>query len=247
MKANYHTHTVFCDGRNTPEELVQEAIRLGCPEIGFSGHSYTYFDESYCMSRAGTEEYKKTIRGLQEQYAGRIRIRLGVEQDYYSEEPTGDYDYVIGSVHYVKKDGVFLPVDESREQQLLAVGKYYGGDFYAFAEDYYRTVADLYRKTRCDVIGHFDLIAKFNEDGSLFDPAHPRYRKAAGDALEALLKTPAVFEWNTGAMARGYRTVPYPAPELARRIREAGGRLIFSSDCHEASQLLFGFETFAEE
>ena len=44
MKANYHTHTVFCDGRNTPEELVQEAIRLGCPEIGFSGHSYTSFE-----------------------------------------------------------------------------------------------------------------------------------------------------------------------------------------------------------
>ena len=40
MFSNYHTHTTYCDGANTPEELVLEAIRLGCPELGFSGHSH---------------------------------------------------------------------------------------------------------------------------------------------------------------------------------------------------------------
>ena len=40
MESNYHTHSTFCDGADSPEELVIEAIRLGCPEIGFSGHSY---------------------------------------------------------------------------------------------------------------------------------------------------------------------------------------------------------------
>ena len=38
--SNYHTHTVYCDGRDTPEELVLEALRLGCPELGFSEHSW---------------------------------------------------------------------------------------------------------------------------------------------------------------------------------------------------------------
>ena len=33
--ANYHTHTTFCDGRDTPEQLVQESIRLGCPTLGW--------------------------------------------------------------------------------------------------------------------------------------------------------------------------------------------------------------------
>ena len=28
IPANYHTHTLFCDGKNTPEEMVLEAIRL---------------------------------------------------------------------------------------------------------------------------------------------------------------------------------------------------------------------------
>ena len=39
MFSNFHTHTVFCDGADSPEELVLEALRLGCPEIGFSGRS----------------------------------------------------------------------------------------------------------------------------------------------------------------------------------------------------------------
>ena len=33
MFSNYHTHTTYCDGADTPEELVLEAIRLGCPEL----------------------------------------------------------------------------------------------------------------------------------------------------------------------------------------------------------------------
>ena len=160
IPSNYHTHTIFCDGKDTPEELVQEAIRLGCPEIGFSGHSYTAFDESWCMSKEGTKEYKACVRSLQKKYAGQIRILLGVEQDLYSEEPTDEYDYIIGSVHYVKKGEVYLPVDESAEKQREIVNRYYGGDFYEFAEDYFVNVAGLYQKTRCNIVGHFDQIGR---------------------------------------------------------------------------------------
>ena len=119
IPSNYHTHSTFCDGKDTPEEMVLEAIRLGCSEIGFSGHSYTDFDETYCMSIEGTKQYKKCIRELAEKYRDRIRILLGVEQDYFSNAPTDGYDYVIGSVHYIKKDGAYLTVDESAETQTI--------------------------------------------------------------------------------------------------------------------------------
>ena len=38
--SNFHTHTCLCDGKDRPEDLVQEALRLGCPALGFSGHAY---------------------------------------------------------------------------------------------------------------------------------------------------------------------------------------------------------------
>ena len=244
IPSNYHTHTCFCDGKHTPEEMVLEAIRLGCPEIGFSGHSYTFFDESYCMSRENTKAYIAAVKKAQEKYAGQIKIRLGIEQDYYAEGSTEGYDYVIGSVHYVKKDGVYLSVDSSREDLIGYVQKYYGGDFYGIVEDYYKTVADVYRKTRCQIIGHFDLITKFNKNGDLFDPDHPRYQAAASKALEALLDAPAVLEVNTGAMSRGYTDAPYPAKDILSRWQAAGKEIIFSSDCHSKDHILFGYDIY---
>lgn len=242
IKANYHTHTVFCDGKNTPEEIAEEAARLGLEELGFSGHSYTFFDESYCMSKQGTKEYCESILKLKEKYKGKIKILLGVEQDYFSNEPTEGYDFVIGSVHYVKKDGAYIPLDESPKVLTGAVKKHYNGDFYAFAEDYYALVSDIYNKTKCDIIGHFDLITKFNEGNALFDASDERYKSAAKAAAEVLLKTPAVFEVNTGAMSRGYRGEPYPAKEILDMLKSGGAKLLYSSDCHEAANLLFGFE-----
>lgn len=140
----------------------------------------------------------------------------------------------------MKKDGEYLIVDWSRDILLQGVEKLYGGDIYAFAEDYFRLVGDLWERTHCRIIGHFDLLAKFNEDGSLLDETHPRYLRAAGEALDRLMEAPVLFEVNTGAMARGYRTTPYPGPVLRREIARRGGTFIRSSDCHRKDQLLFG-------
>ena len=140
MFSNYHTHTFFCDGADSPEELVLEAIRLGCPEIGFSGHS-CLSGENWCMTETGMQQYCAEIRYLQKKYVGRIKIRLGVELDIRSEIDPTCFDYIIGAVHYVPKDGVFYPVDESRETFIRAVYEAWDGDYYSFAEDYYMQIA----------------------------------------------------------------------------------------------------------
>lgn len=243
IPANYHTHTRFCDGKNSPEEMVLQAIALGCPELGFSGHCFTEFDQRYCMSKDDTREYIGQIRALQEKYGDKIKLLIGVEQDYYGEI-MGGFDYRIGSVHYVKKDGCYLPVDESRQLQMENVNKFYGGDFYAFIEDYYATVADVYRKTQCQIVGHFDLVTKFNGAGDLFDPQHPRYQTAANKALEALMNVPVIMEVNVGGIARGYTTEPYPARDLLSKWLAAGKPIHYSSDCHNAEQLLFGHDIY---
>ena len=241
--SNYHTHTTYCDGSNTPEELILEAIRLGCPEIGFSGHSHLAEDRS-SMTERGTADYCKEIRRLQNAYSDQIKILLGIEQDYYSRINRSQFDYVIGAVHYVEKDGVKYAVDESRDSFLSLVRECYRGDYYALAEDYYTLVGSLYERTGCDVIAHFDLITKYNEGNNLFDTGHPRYQAAADSALDKLIGKPVLLEVNTGAMARGYRTQPYPEHRLLERWLAAGKELILSSDCHD-SRLLYGFDALS--
>lgn len=237
---NYHTHTSYCDGKNTPEEIVLEAAARGFEAIGFSGHSHTAFDESYAMSRAAAEKYRGEITALKEKYRGRIEIYCGIEQDFYSDEDPAPWDYVIGSVHYVLKNGEYIPVDESEEILTEAVRKHYGGDIYGLIEDYFSTAAQVAGVTGADIIGHFDLITKFNEGEKLFSESDGRYVRAYRKALETL-GTGVPFEINTGAMSRGYRSVPYPSEQILRDLRRLGGKIALSSDSHEKSTLDYAF------
>lgn len=240
-KSNLHTHTCFCDGKDSPEQIVRAAIDGGMEVIGFSGHSYTAFETSYCMTPHGTQEYREEILRLRSLYGDRIGILLGLEQDLYSDAPADTYDYLIGSAHFVLVNGEYCAVDDTREIQLDTVRRHFGGSFYRYAKAYYETVAEVADKTACDIVGHFDLITKFNGDGSLFDESDPQYIRYAIDALDALLEKDVIFEINTGASSRGYRRAPYPAPILLRRIGEKRGRITFSSDAHSASHLMHGF------
>ena len=245
--STYHTHTDFCDGKSSAEEMLLRAIELGCAEYGFSGHAFTEGDEDWCMSREGTELYKKEVRRLSEKYKDKIRVYLGVEQDYLSEEPTRDYDYVIGSVHTLVKSGVRATVDGGTyEDRLSNINNLWGGDPYAFVEDYFSAISDIYDRTHCDIVGHFDIVCKFNGKEEMFDENHPRYRAAATRALDKLLSTPAVLEFNTGGVYRGYRKDFYPADFLLERIAEAKRPMLISSDAHDTSSILFGYERAAK-
>ena len=153
---------------------------------------------------------------------------------------------MIGAVHYVEKDGILCAVDDGRDNLIRTVNNVYGGDFYACAEAYYELVGSLYERTHCDVIAHFDLITKYNEGNVLYDPEHPRYLAAAERALDRLIDCPVLLEVNTGAMARGYRSAPYPAPHFLQRWLDAGKELIFASDCHDRRFLLHGFEAMKD-
>ena len=239
-----HMHTCYCDGKNTPEEMVQSAIEKDLTTVGISGHSYTFFDESYCMQKADIPRYLAECRYLRAKYFDQIHVLCGVEQDYYSDYPTDEFDYVIGSVHYIKVEGEYIPVDESIEILRAAVQKHFDGDVYALCEAYFATVADVVKKTECDIIGHFDLISKFIEKEPLFDVTHPRYVAAWQKAVDQLVPYGVPFEINTGAISRGYRTQPYPSEEMREYIREKGGRFVLSSDAHSKENIGYCFDEF---
>ena len=238
---DYHIHTSYSDGKNTPREMVESAIKLGFSEIGFSDHSHTSFDVSYCIKKEKIAEYVAEINGLKRECAGKIVIKCGIEQDLFGTEGTEPYEYVIGSVHYYKIGNEYLSVDESREGVVKIAQKYFGGDYYAMAELYFSEVAQLARMNP-DIIGHFDLVTKFQEQHPLFDEHHPRYVAAWQSAADTLLKTGVPFEINTGAIAGGYRTTPYPSPEIRQYLAAHGGTFRLSSDSHRAENVGFQFD-----
>lgn len=241
IRRDYHLHTNFCDGKSSPEEMVLAAIGRGMTHIGITTHSFTEFDTSYCIPKERIGEYRAEIARLKAKYRDRITVLCGIEQDLWGTEPAEGYDYVIGSVHYLWHGDKWFSTDESTEALLRAKNTYYGGDGLAMAEDYFHSVEQLTR-LRPHIIGHFDVIAKCNRDGCLFDESDPRYLTAAYRAVDALLPLGAPFEINTGAIARGYRDVAYPAPAILSYIAKRGGKVILTSDAHSPENLCYQFE-----
>lgn len=242
---NLHTHTRYCDGMDTPEEMVITAIEKGFDILGFSGHSYTSSAVS-AMSPEKEKAYKRDITALKERYMDQIDIYCGLELDLYSGVDVNDYDYVIGSVHYLKMDGQCLGIDSSPEKSQKIINEHFSGNGMKYARAYYETLAQLTECPGIDIVGHFDLVTKFCRTHIFFDVESKEYQRYAMEALDALASGFQLFELNTGAIARGYRTTPYPAPFLLRELKKRNCGILISSDCHDRRYLDCGFQE-AEE
>ena len=239
---NLHTHTNYCDGIDSPTEMIEAAIAKGFGGIGFSGHSYMFYSPSHSMSLEGTEEYKKEITDLKEKYKDKIDVFLGLEFDAYSVVDLSGYDYLIGSYHYLKIGDEYVGFDRSADEVARIINVYFGGDGMAFAKECCRQMAILPELGKFDIIGHFDIFTKNIEKQKFFDTDSKEYLSYAFEALDAMRGKIPLFEVNTGAISRGYRTSPYPMKNILKQMKEWGFGAIISSDCHDARYLDCAFD-----
>lgn len=240
MLTNLHTHTTFCDGDHTPEEIVLAALEAGFVSVGFSGHGYTSFDQSYCMQ--DTDGYVETVRALQRKYADQIDIYLGIEEDAFEPVDRTQFDYIIGSSHYFMKDGTYYAIDSDYNGFSTCL-QVFDQDVLQMAEVYYNNFSRYIYERKPDIVGHFDLLTKFDESEEA-----PRflqndtYFEIAEKYLKQALQNDVIFEVNTGAISRGYRSSPYPHERLLHTIFKQGGKITLTSDCHVANALACHFD-----
>lgn len=243
VTSNVHTHTNFCDGRDSAEVMAAAAMKKNFSCLGFSGHSYTPFDESCGMNLENTRAYRETISALQEEYNGRMEILCGIEWDYYSVIDPCQWEYTIGSVHYVQSPltGKYYAVDACESELTACIEEGFSGDVAAMIKAYYANVEDMALTFKPTILGHFDLIRKLNRGNLFFDENSPIYKAIAFEAMEKIVKAGTVIEINTGAMFRGYCDTPYPAAPLLGLLRELDANLILSADAHAAEGLDYAF------
>ena len=241
-----HTHSTMCDGKNTLAEMAAAACAAGVKYFGASGHSHTPMPEDEgCVLPADMTAYRAEVLRLREAYAGRMEVLLGIELDNCADVGAEGFDYWIGSAHRLRgPDGRCYVVDWTAEALAACRDGVFGGDGLAMAECYYREAGRM-AAMGPTILGHIDLVAKFNRDGAFFDEADPRYRRAALEALQRADPASTLLEVNTGAMSRGYRDVPYPAPFLLEEWRRMGGRIILTADAHSAEHLTYGYRQAA--
>ena len=186
--ADFHTHCHFCDGLAEPQHYAAEAVKQGVSALGFSSHAPFPLATSWHMAGKDLSHYCQTIRSLQQAYAEKLPLFLGLEIDFIPGivspksaifQPLG-LDYTIGAVHFVGRDKTGRPwgIDDDQVSFAQGLTEIYAGNIRKVVELYYGLVRDMLRETSPDVTAHLDLIKKNNPKEMYFSEGEDWYRQA---------------------------------------------------------------------
>lgn len=119
-------------------------------------------------------------------------------------------------------------------------------DVVRLAKTYYDAFGRYIKERQPDIVGHFDLITKFDEiDISRF-LNNREYKELSCKYMRKIAECDVIFEVNTGAISRGFRKDPYPHSDLLHIIRKHNGKVILASDSHDAGTLDSHFDATEE-
>jgi len=212
------------------ERYVEHAIEAGLTELGFSDHLFLYWlpadarDPSLGMAEWEHDFYIQDVERCRGRYAGDITIRLSIEADFIPGHEQHlesilrryDWDYVIGSVHFIDGWGF----DDPRHLSGFA-----SWNIDALYARYFELIGASAETGLFDTIGHCDLVKKFGHLASVDQSA------AYASLAARLARTGVAVEVNTGGLRKPVGEA-FPHPELLRALQVAGVPVTFGSDAH---------------
>jgi len=234
---DYHMHTPLCGHAvGFPAEYAKKAIEVGLEEIGFSDHApfVHMVDPRVTMDISQLHEYYKMIENVREQFKNELRIKVAIEADFipgYEDKTKAiledyPYDYVIGSVHFIKDWGFDDPSQRNKWDE---------SDVNQVYRDYFDLLRQAAQSGLYDIMAHVDLVKKFGN--------YP-----TENMLDEVKKCAAVFketgvavEINTSGWRKPCAEV-YPAFEHMKIYASSGIPLTFGSDAHDPQDVGKDFE-----
>ena len=151
-------------GEYSADDLIRAAIDRSMDAVGFVIPSILPQNARKNEHLERVIAFRREMDELKKVYGNRIGILLGCERDFYAEEPDAEYDYTVGSVHYLHLGGELIEI--GGEESLAAVAdRFFDGNLYAVVRCYYETLAELVWKTDCDIVADLDWIRVWNKIG----------------------------------------------------------------------------------
>jgi histidinol-phosphatase (PHP family) len=251
---NYHTHTNYCDGTEAPEKYLFEALDLKMSAIGFSAHAPLALKNEWCIPLEKLEEYCQHINKLKREYEGQIQIYLGLEMDYIPGitkdfeilKQQHNLDYIIGSVHLVKKEEVaecwFIDGPEAGYERGLKL--IFLQNSQEAVTTFYRQSAQMVETQKPDVVAHMDKVKMYNRS-RFFDEEEKWYKDSVIEFLEVVKLNGTIIEVNTRGLYKQKVNKLYPENWIIKKCREMGIPLTLSSDSHRPSELIACFSDAA--
>jgi histidinol-phosphatase (PHP family) len=241
MLTDYHTHSWRCGhATGTMREYVEAAIRAGIGEIGLTDHLYLYFlplserNPEWAMPEEQYDEHYREMLALRDEYRDRINVRVAIEADYaegHEDELLAilaryEFDYVLGSVHYM--DGWMIDAPEN-------AGRYREEVVADIFRRYFRRLQQAMRLGAFDLIAHFDLPKKF---GLL---PEEDLTAVVGETLDVAADTGVALEISTAGLRKPVGEI-YPSPVIVREMAKRQIPVSLSSDAHAPAEVGHGYD-----
>jgi histidinol-phosphatase (PHP family) len=231
--------------------VVQAAIERGFTTYGLSEHAprfevaHLYPEETDLTPthlRDMFARYVQTAVELRDRHAKELEILIGFETealpvadwaDRMGElRASGPFDYIVGSVHSIGDTWIDLNAETS-ERAARALG-----GWEALRCRYFEKLASLVTALKPEVVGHVDLIRRFEPPEFQFST---EALARAQEVLEAVLAVGAAIEVNAAPARRGFGPV-YPGPQILRRACEMRVPVTLGDDSHGPDAVGVGLE-----
>lgn len=237
MLTDYHVH-LRPDAPGTTAELYftaenasryrDAAAQRGIEQLGVSEHIYRFeqalgiWRHPFWLENA-SEDLDRYVRYVREE----TDLKLGIEADYVpgAEDRTAqlldayEFDYVIGSVHFLAEHAVDM------DAYSIWDGSHSPEEIW---RRYFQTLGEAARSGLFDVLAHPDLVKVWGKGTPLPDGDLRRYYELA---IEGIAESGIAVEVSTAGLRKGAGEI-YPAPALLEMCVEAGAPIALSSDAH---------------
>jgi histidinol-phosphatase (PHP family) len=236
MRTDYHLHTPLCGhATGAPREYVLAAQKAGLAEIGFSDHNPmpTQFDD-WRMGPGQLGEYLALVEDARREFPD-FPIRLGLECDFIPGYEAhirelaaqAEWDYLIGSVHYVTPEWDIDNPKHLKRWTEQPVDEIWTAYFAAYTK--------MVESCLFDFLAHPDLVKKFGHrpEGDL-----TRFYKRM---LDAASEAGAVLEVSTAGLRKDAREI-YPSREFLKAAFARHIPIVINSDAHAPGEVAYEFD-----
>ena len=246
-KENHHTHTTGSDGESKPEDWIKLAIKKKFDILGITDHYYFPPGFRDWGNDFYSEKHYEELKRLKKKYKEKIKIEINVEFDWIkkyrkwiiSESKKRVYDYKFISMHFLIVGKESVPIDYTEESFVDIMNK--AGGIKKLVKIYYSGIREA-AKTGCfDVVSHFDLIKRWNENKKYFTENEEWYKKQVMKTLKLIAKKRMKLDLNSAGLRKPCAE-QYPSKWIIDDAKKLKIGLLTGTDAHKGKRLETGLK-----
>ena len=243
---NHHIHSNGSDGRCSPSELAEAALKKRLSFICFVDHNPRPYAQPW-GEEFFSKEYLDQIRKVQKKFKGKLDISFGIEIDWTEEHQEFfkqqikqfKFDYVLGSVHLIKgDDGEYFGINFSKDIFVKGVSKM---GIERIVREYYRQIRLAVDSELFDCMAHLDVIKCLNLDNQFFNEKDNFYREEVIKTLDKISEKGIAIEINTSGLIYGCKSM-FPSEWILVEANKRKIPITIGADTHWVERIDAGLE-----